>query len=59
MSSAGIAVSEAEDAESASREVATVISLMLAGLRQMAEAGVDLTVPVEDPRAVDAKTAGA
>jgi hypothetical protein len=36
-----------------------VISLMLAGLRQMAEAGVDLTVPVEDPRAVDAKTAGA
>ena len=58
MSSAGIAVSEAEDAETASREVATVISLMLAGLRQMAEAGVDLTVPVDDPRALDAKTFG-
>ena len=57
MSSAGIAVSEAEDAETASREVATVISLMLAGLRQMAEAGVDLSAPVLDPREVDAKTA--
>ncbi len=57
MSSAGIAVSEAEDAEAASREVATVISLMLAGLRQMAEAGVDLSAPVLDPREVDAKTA--
>jgi AcrR family transcriptional regulator len=52
MSSAGIAVSEAEDAESASREVATVISLMLAGLRQMAESGVDLTAPVDDPRTI-------
>jgi AcrR family transcriptional regulator len=58
MSSAGIAVSEAEDARAASREVATVISLMLAGLRQMAEAGVDLTTPVDDPRAVDALTFG-
>jgi len=58
MSSAAIAVSEAEDAETASREVATVISLMLAGLRQMAEAGVDLSAPVDDPSAVDAKTAG-
>ncbi len=50
MSSAGIAVSEAEDAETASREVATVISLMLAGLRQLAESGIDLTAPVDDPR---------
>jgi AcrR family transcriptional regulator len=58
MSSAGIAVSEAEDPEAASREVATVISLMLAGLRQMAESGVDLSLPVDDPHAIDAKSAG-
>ena len=50
MSSAGIAVSEAEDAETASREVATVISLMLAGLRRLAESGLDLTAPIDDPR---------
>jgi AcrR family transcriptional regulator len=52
MSSAGIAVSEAEDPEAASREVATVISLMLAGLRRLAEAGLDLTAPVDDPRSL-------
>jgi AcrR family transcriptional regulator len=52
MSSAGIAVSDAEDAEAASRDVATVISLMLAGLRQMAESGVDLTAPIDDPRSL-------
>lgn len=52
MSSAGIAVSEAEDAEQASREVATVITLMLAGLRQLAESGVDLTAPLDDPRSL-------
>jgi AcrR family transcriptional regulator len=34
MSSAGIVVSEAEDPEQSSREVSTVISLMLAGLRR-------------------------
>jgi AcrR family transcriptional regulator len=52
MSAAGVTVSEAEDPESASRDVATVISLMLAGLRQMAESGVDLGAPVDDPRAL-------
>lgn len=52
MSSAGVAVSEAEDAEAASREVAAVISLMLAGLRQLAESGVDLTALVDDPRSL-------
>lgn len=49
MSSAGIAVSEAEDPEQASREVATVITLMLAGLRQLAESGLDLADAPEDP----------
>lgn len=52
MSSASISVAEAEDAERTSREVATVISLMLAGLRQLAESGIDLTEPVQDPRAL-------
>jgi AcrR family transcriptional regulator len=50
MSSAGIVVSEAEDPEQSSREVSTVISLMLAGLRQLAESGIDLTAPLDDPR---------
>jgi AcrR family transcriptional regulator len=52
MSSAGIAVSEAENPEQASREVATVITLMLAGLRRLAESGIDLTAPLDDPRAL-------
>jgi AcrR family transcriptional regulator len=57
MSSAGVAVSEAEDAETASREVATVITLMLAGLRQLAESGIDLTAPVDDPEELFARAA--
>ncbi len=52
MSAAGVTVSEAEDPERASRDVSTVISLMLAGLRQMAESGVDLTAPMDDPRSL-------
>jgi len=52
MSSAGIVVSEAEDPERSSREVSTVISLMLAGLRQLAESGIDLTAPLDDPRSL-------
>lgn len=59
MSSAGIAVSEAEDPEEASREVATVISLMLAGLRQVAESGLDLTRPLEVPSSVPSSQPGA
>jgi AcrR family transcriptional regulator len=52
MSAAGVSVAEAEDPETASRDVSTVIALMLAGLRQMAESGVDLTAPLDDPRAL-------
>jgi AcrR family transcriptional regulator len=59
MSSAGIVVSEAEDPEEASREVATVITLMLAGLRRLAESGLDLTAPIDDPRRLFADAADA
>jgi AcrR family transcriptional regulator len=52
MSSAGIVVSESEDPEQSSREVSTVISLMLAGLRQLAESGIDITAPLDDPRSL-------
>jgi AcrR family transcriptional regulator len=52
MSAAGVAVAEAEDPAGASRDVSTVIALMLAGLRQMAESGVDLTAPLDDPSAL-------
>jgi AcrR family transcriptional regulator len=52
MSAAGVAVAEAENPETASRDVSTVIALMLAGLRQMAESGVDLTAPLDDPSAL-------
>lgn len=55
MSSAALSVSEADDPEQASREVATVISLMLAGLRQLAEGGLDLSGPLEDPRTLFAR----
>ncbi|MGH3366758.1 MAG: TetR/AcrR family transcriptional regulator [Nocardioidaceae bacterium] len=52
MSSAGIAVLEADDPERAGREVAGVVTLMLAGLRELAGSGLDLTAAVEDPRAL-------
>ena len=46
MTSAGMSVASAEDPEAAGREVETVIGIVLAGLRQLAESGVDLLDPV-------------
>ena len=45
MTSAGMSVASAEDPEAAGREVETVIGIVLAGLRQLAESGVDLLDP--------------
>jgi AcrR family transcriptional regulator len=42
MTSAGMSVASAEDPGAAGREVETVIGIVLAGLRQLAESGVDL-----------------
>ncbi len=42
MTSAGMSVASAEDPESAGREVETVIGIVLAGLRQLAESDVNL-----------------
>lgn len=42
MSTAGMSVSQSETPEQASQEVQTVIALMLAGLRQLAESGASL-----------------
>jgi AcrR family transcriptional regulator len=52
MSSASIAVAESDDPDRASEEVSTVVSLMLAGLRQAVESGIDLSAPLHDPRAL-------
>lgn len=41
MSAAGMAVSQADDPEAVSREVETVIGIVLAGLRQVADSSVD------------------
>jgi hypothetical protein len=40
-----MSVASAEDPEVAGREVETVIGIVLAGLRQLAESGVDLLDP--------------
>ena len=45
MTSAGMSVASAEDPEAAGREVETVIGIVLAGLRQLVESGVDLLDP--------------
>lgn len=45
MTSAGMSVASAEDPEAAGHEVETVIGIVLAGLRQLAESGVDLLDP--------------
>lgn len=42
MSTAGMSVSQSETPEKVSQEVQTVIALLLAGLRQLAESGADL-----------------
>lgn len=47
MSSAGAAVSSAEDTARASAEVEAAISFILAGLRQQAESGVELPGPAD------------
>ncbi len=49
MTSAGMSVASAEDPEAAGREVETVIGIVLAGLRQLAESGVDLLDPSPTP----------
>ncbi len=45
MTSAGMSVASAGDPEAVGREVETVIGIVLAGLRQLAESGVDLLHP--------------
>ncbi|MPZ63042.1 MAG: TetR family transcriptional regulator [Propionibacteriales bacterium] len=52
LSSAALAVAEADDPERASREVETVIALLLAGLRELAEKGLKISGPLEDPGAL-------
>lgn len=50
MTSAGMSVASAEDPEAAGREVETVIGIVLAGLRQLAESGAGLLDPATTSR---------